>query len=66
MVQPPVLPLGLLGAPAVSNAASLLLGAGVKVCNSIPLPFRSFFCQESFNYFSQPVGSWQMGGNTVQ
>lgn len=64
MAQPPVLPLGLLCAPAMSNAACLLLGAGVKVHNSLPLLFRIFSSEKS-NHFSQPVGSWQTGGNTV-
>lgn len=54
--QPPVLPLGPLCAPEVSNAACLLLGAGVKVHNSLPLPFKIFLSGES-NHFSQSVKS---------
>lgn len=49
--QPPVLPLGQLCAPEVSNATCLHLGAGVKVHNSLPLPFKNFFVRREQSLF---------------
>lgn len=57
--QPPVLPFGPLRAPEVSNAARLVPGAGVKVHNSLPLPFKIFLSGEN-NHFSQSVKSWRL------
>lgn len=57
--QPPVLPLGLLCPSEVSNAACLLLGAGIKVYNSFPLLIR-IFSSGNTTYFSQPVNSWRL------
>lgn len=57
--QPPVLPLGLLCPSEVSNAACLLLGAGVKVYNSFPLLIRTF-SSGSTNHLSQPANSWRL------